>query len=144
MILHPENSAGLYHTTGSVEAAPVNKPFTTRKGSKQTKKETTNWVSHLGLNTSKTVLKAKANSTEESVYHPVGCCSINNIPKTKNPPKNRRFSLGLFSLFWVFGNLDFATVFSLAPMINGNLLNIITLFLLIGAMAKSAQIGLHI
>lgn len=54
------------------------------------------------------------------------------------------FSLGLFSMFWIFGNLDFATIFSLAPMINGNLLNIVTLLLVIGAMAKSAQIGLHI
>lgn len=54
------------------------------------------------------------------------------------------FSLGLFSIFWIFGNLDFATIFSLAPMINGNLLNIVTLLLVVGAMAKSAQIGLHI
>ena len=56
----PENSAGLYHTTGSVVAAPVSKPFTIKKGSKQTKKETTNWVSQIGLNMSKAVLKAKA------------------------------------------------------------------------------------
>ena len=53
------------------------------------------------------------------------------------------FSLGLFSIYLIFGNLDLITTFSLAPMINSNLLDIITLFLFIGAMAKSAQIGLH-
>jgi NADH-ubiquinone oxidoreductase chain 5 len=54
------------------------------------------------------------------------------------------FSLGLFSMFLIFGNLDFTTTMTLAPSIDSNLLNILTLFLLIGAMAKSAQIGLHI
>lgn len=38
-------------------------------------------------------------------------------------------------------NLDFATVFSLAPYINVNLITIIGICLLIGAMAKSSQIG---
>jgi NADH-ubiquinone oxidoreductase chain 5 len=51
------------------------------------------------------------------------------------------FSLGLFSIFIIFGNLDLTTIMTLAPIINGNILNIITLFLLLGAMAKSAQIG---
>jgi NADH-ubiquinone oxidoreductase chain 5 len=52
------------------------------------------------------------------------------------------FSIGLFSMFLIFGNLDLTTTTILAPIINGDLLNIVTLFLLIGAMAKSAQIGL--
>lgn len=47
-------------------------------------------------------------------------------------------------MFLIFGNLDLTTTTTLAPIINGDLLNIVTLFLLIGAMAKSAQIGLHI
>lgn len=41
-------------------------------------------------------------------------------------------------------NLDYATVFSLAPYINENLITIIGICLLIGAMAKSSQVGLHI
>ena len=53
------------------------------------------------------------------------------------------FSIGLFALFWVFGNLDHTTVFSLAPFIDSGLITIISICLLIAAMGKSAQIGLH-
>lgn len=42
------------------------------------------------------------------------------------------------------GNLDYATVFALAPYINENEITIIGACLLIGAMAKSAQLGLHV
>jgi hypothetical protein len=52
-------------------------------------------------------------------------------------------SIGFFAIFWVFGNVDYATVFSVAPFINETAITIIGLLLLIGAMAKSAQIGLH-
>lgn len=52
-------------------------------------------------------------------------------------------SVGFFAIFWVFGNVDYATVFSVAPFINESAITIIGLLLLIGAMAKSAQIGLH-
>lgn len=52
-------------------------------------------------------------------------------------------SIGFFAIFWVFGNVDYATVFSIAPFINESAITIIGLLLLIGAMAKSAQIGLH-
>jgi hypothetical protein len=41
-------------------------------------------------------------------------------------------------------NLDYATVFSLAPYMNENLITIIGICLLIGAMAKSSQFGLHL
>ena len=41
-------------------------------------------------------------------------------------------------------NLDYATVFSLAPYINENVITIIGICLLIGAMAKSSQVGLHV
>jgi len=41
-------------------------------------------------------------------------------------------------------NLDYATVFSLALYINSDLLTLIGVCLVIGAMAKSAQVGLHV
>ena len=52
-------------------------------------------------------------------------------------------SVGFFALFWVFGNLDYATVFSAAPFINETSITIIGLLLLLAACGKSAQIGLH-
>lgn len=52
-------------------------------------------------------------------------------------------SVGFFSILWVFGNVDYATVFRIAPYINETAITIIGLLLLIGAMAKSAQFGLH-
>lgn len=52
-------------------------------------------------------------------------------------------SVGFFALFWVFGNLDYRTVFSLSPFINESALTIIGLLLLLAAMGKSAQLGLH-
>ena len=53
-------------------------------------------------------------------------------------------TLGMFALIWTFGNLDYSTVFSLAPYVNSNIVTIIGICLLIGAMAKSSQIGLHV
>ena len=53
-------------------------------------------------------------------------------------------TLGMFAMIWTFGNLDYSTVFSLAPYINVNVITIIGICLLIGAMAKSSQIGLHV
>lgn len=53
-------------------------------------------------------------------------------------------TIGMFALLWSFGNLDYATVFSLAPYMNENIITIIGICLLIGAMAKSSQIGLHV
>jgi len=41
-------------------------------------------------------------------------------------------------------NIDYATVFSLAPFISENIITIIGICLLIGAMAKSSQFGLHV
>jgi NADH:ubiquinone oxidoreductase subunit 2 (subunit N) len=52
-------------------------------------------------------------------------------------------TVGFFALFFAFGSLDYATVFSLAPYINTNVLTFISLLLLLGAAAKSAQLGLH-
>ncbi len=53
------------------------------------------------------------------------------------------FLIGLFGLFWLFGSLEYSTLFSIAPMIHEALFTLIALGLLLGAMAKSAQIGLH-
>lgn len=52
-------------------------------------------------------------------------------------------SVGFFAIFFVFGNLDYATVFSVAPFIHENTITIIGLLLLLAAMGKSAQLGLH-
>ena len=53
-------------------------------------------------------------------------------------------SLGLFRIFWVFGNIDYSTVFSLRPFINETAITIIGLLLIIGAIAKSANVPLHL
>jgi hypothetical protein len=53
-------------------------------------------------------------------------------------------TIGMFAILWSLGNLDYATVFSLAPYINTNVVLIIGICLLIGAMAKSSQVGLHV
>ena len=52
-------------------------------------------------------------------------------------------SIGFFAIFWVFGNVDYASVFTVAPYINETAITVIGLLLLIGAMAKSANIPLH-
>lgn len=52
--------------------------------------------------------------------------------------------IGMFMLLWALGNLDYNIVFSLAPYINENIITLIGICLLIGAMAKSSQVGLHI
>lgn len=53
-------------------------------------------------------------------------------------------TIGMCAILWTLGNLDYATVFSLAPYINENIVTIIGICLLIGAMAKSSQVGLHV
>nr|QCW06935.1 NADH dehydrogenase subunit 5 [Drechslerella brochopaga] len=53
-------------------------------------------------------------------------------------------TIGMFALLLVFGNLDYATVFSLGPYISENVVTLICICLLIGAMAKSSQLGLHV
>ena len=53
-------------------------------------------------------------------------------------------TIGMFTILWSLGNLDYATVFSLAPYINENVITIVGICLLIGAMAKSSQVGLHV
>jgi len=53
-------------------------------------------------------------------------------------------TIGMFAILWSFGNIDYTTVFSLAPFLSENIITIIGVCLLIGAMAKSSQIGLHV
>ena len=53
-------------------------------------------------------------------------------------------TIGMFAILWSFGNIDYSTVFSLAPFMNENIITIIGICLLIGAMAKSSQVGLHV
>lgn len=53
-------------------------------------------------------------------------------------------TIGMFIILWSLGNLDYATIFSLSPYINENIITLIGICLLIGAMAKSSQVGLHV
>jgi len=63
------------------------------------------------------------------------------------------FALGIFGVFYVFGTLDFTAVFSAAPSVAGktflfaghnvDILTTLCLLLFVGAMGKSAQLGLH-
>jgi NADH-ubiquinone oxidoreductase chain 5 len=53
-------------------------------------------------------------------------------------------TIGMFAILWSFGNIDYTTVFSLAPYISENIITLIGICLLIGAMAKSSQVGLHV
>ena len=53
-------------------------------------------------------------------------------------------TIGMFAILWSFGNIDYSTVFSLAPFVSENIVTITGICLLIGAMAKSSQVGLHV
>lgn len=53
-------------------------------------------------------------------------------------------TIGMFGILWSYGNLDYNTVFSLAPYYSESVVIIIGICLLIGAMAKSSQVGLHV
>jgi NADH-quinone oxidoreductase subunit L len=66
--------------------------------------------------------------------------------------------LGIFAVFYQFKAIDYATVFAMAPAVSANLLDIsflgntftsvsvmdlMCLLLFVGAIGKSAQLGLH-
>ncbi len=63
------------------------------------------------------------------------------------------FALGIFGIFFVFGSVDYETIFAAAPEFAGrtfnflgldlDILTTLTFLLFLGAMGKSAQIGLH-
>ena len=62
-------------------------------------------------------------------------------------------SIAIFTIYSTFGSVDYSIVFSIAPAIaqvivpffdfNLNLLDFICFFLFVGAVGKSAQVGLH-
>ena len=62
-------------------------------------------------------------------------------------------SIAIFTIYSTFGSVDYSIVFSIAPTItqvivpffdiNRNLLDFICFFLFVGAVGKSAQVGLH-
>ena len=53
-------------------------------------------------------------------------------------------TVGMFAIIWSFGNVDYTTVFSLAPFYSESVIFFVGICLLIGAMAKSSQVGLHV
>lgn len=53
-------------------------------------------------------------------------------------------TIGMFAILWSFGNVDYSTVFSTAPYVSERVVTLIGICLLIGAMAKSSQVGLHV
>jgi NADH-ubiquinone oxidoreductase chain 5 len=62
---------------------------------------------------------------------------------TMNRSGDMLMSIGFFAIFAVFGSLNYASVFSLVPYMNETAISLIALFLLGGALAKSANIPLH-
>jgi NADH-ubiquinone oxidoreductase chain 5 len=53
-------------------------------------------------------------------------------------------TIGMFAILFSFGDINYFTVFSLAPYFSETIVIIIGICLLIGAMAKSSQVGLHV
>jgi len=53
-------------------------------------------------------------------------------------------TIGMFVILLSFGNIDYSTMFSLAPFVSENIVTVVGICLLIGAMAKSSQVGLHV
>lgn len=62
---------------------------------------------------------------------------------TQNRVGDTLLTLGLFAVFWFAGNLDYASVFAIAPYVNETIITIVALLLLGGAAAKSAQLLLN-
>ena len=53
-------------------------------------------------------------------------------------------TVGMFAILLSFGNVDYTTVFSLSPFYSESVIIFIGVCLLVGAMAKSSQVGLHV
>ena len=52
-------------------------------------------------------------------------------------------ALGMFMIIYTFGSLEFAVIYPMTGRITETSLTIIGICLIIGAVGKSAQIGLH-
>ena len=62
---------------------------------------------------------------------------------TMNRGGDMFMSIGFFSIFQIFGSLNYSHIFTLTPYMNETAITIISLLLLGGALAKSANIPLH-
>src|SRR5882757_9843832 len=62
---------------------------------------------------------------------------------TMNRGGDMFLSIGFFSIFQIFGSLNYSHIFTLTPYMNETSITIIALLLLGGALAKSANIPLH-
>src|SRR6266704_4221904 len=62
---------------------------------------------------------------------------------TMNRGGDMLMSIGFFAIFSIFGSFNYSEIFSLIPFINESTITIISLLLLGGALAKSANIPLH-
>jgi len=52
-------------------------------------------------------------------------------------------SVGFIACIWTFSSVDYATTFSLSPYISTAALTFIGIIFIVGAISKSAQLGLH-
>ena len=84
--------------------------------------------SYLLINFWFTIIEANKSAMQSFIVNRVGDMSL---------------SISFLAIVFLFGNVDFSTVFSLAPLMNESALTIIGLLLLFGSMGKSAQIGLN-
>src|SRR5688572_12602969 len=62
---------------------------------------------------------------------------------TMNRGGDMLMSIGFFAIFSIFGSLNYSEIFTLTPYINEFAITLISLLLLGGALAKSANIPLH-
>jgi NADH-ubiquinone oxidoreductase chain 5 len=104
-------------------------PYILRKWWKAYKWEGVGICSYLLVNFWYTRIAANQSSISALLTNRVGDCFL---------------TIGMFAILWSLGSIDYATVFSLAPYISENIITIIGICLLIGAMAKSSQLGLHV
>lgn len=52
-------------------------------------------------------------------------------------------SIGIYLIFFIFGSISFASIFSTVSHINSNLITFLVIPFFLAAMAKSAQFGLN-
>jgi NADH-ubiquinone oxidoreductase chain 5 len=62
---------------------------------------------------------------------------------TMNRGGDMLMSIGFFAIYSICGSLCYSDIFSIVPYFNENILTLIALLLLGGALAKSANIPLH-